>query len=115
MIGVAVGQTNIVFFDSAGQQIAAYDIAVKRDLNGVRAALKLTLPNSDIQVDGIGDGIVLTGTAANPIEAQQAADLAARLTGGVEKVVNSIVVRGPRQVNVKDTAREGGGSINKQA
>ncbi|MFL6840540.1 MAG: pilus assembly protein N-terminal domain-containing protein, partial [Bradyrhizobium sp.] len=31
IIGAAVGQTNIVFFDSAGQQIAAYDIAVKRD------------------------------------------------------------------------------------
>ena len=27
-----------------GQQIAAYDIAVKRDLNGVRAALRQTLP-----------------------------------------------------------------------
>ena len=40
IIGAAVGQTNIVFFDSAGQQIAAYDIAVKRDLNGVRAALR---------------------------------------------------------------------------
>ena len=40
IIGAAVGQTNIVFFDSAGQQIAAYDIAVKRDLNGLRAALK---------------------------------------------------------------------------
>ena len=36
IIGAAVGQTNIVFFDSAGQQIAAYDIAVTRDLNGVR-------------------------------------------------------------------------------
>ena len=44
IIGAAVGQTNIVFFDSAGQQIAAYDIAVKRDLNGVRAALKQILP-----------------------------------------------------------------------
>ena len=33
IIGAAVGQTNIVFFDSAGQQIVAYDIAVKRDLN----------------------------------------------------------------------------------
>ena len=44
IIGAAVGQTNIVFFNSAGQQIAAYDIAVKRDLNGVRAALKATLP-----------------------------------------------------------------------
>src|ERR1700681_3868156 len=64
IIGAAVGQTNIVFFDSAGQQIAAYDIAVKRDLNGVRAALKATLPNSDIQIDGVGDSVVLTGTAA---------------------------------------------------
>ena len=38
IIGAAVGQTNVVFFDADGQQIAAYDIAVKRDLNGVRAA-----------------------------------------------------------------------------
>ena len=40
IIGATVGQTNIVFFDAAGQQIAAYDIAVKRDLNGLRAALR---------------------------------------------------------------------------
>src|SRR3954468_5015906 len=40
IIGAKVGSTNIVFFDSAGQQIAAYDITVKRDLNGIRAALK---------------------------------------------------------------------------
>jgi pilus assembly protein CpaC len=90
----AVGQTNIVFFDSAGQQIAAYDIAVKRDLNGVRAALKQTLPNADIQIEGVGDGVMLTGSASSPIEAQQAGDLAARLVGGADKVVNSIV--GPR-------------------
>src|ERR1700745_3252916 len=94
IIGATVGQTNIIFFDSAGQQIAAYDIAVKRDLNGVRAALKQTLPNADIQIDGIGDGVVLTGTASSPIEAQQAADLAGRLTGTTDKIVNSIVVRG---------------------
>ncbi len=45
IIGAAVGQTNIIFFDSTGQQIAAYDIAVTRDLNGVRAALKQSLPS----------------------------------------------------------------------
>src|SRR6202161_1452326 len=93
IIGASIGQTNIVFFDSAGQQIAAYDIAVKRDLNGARATLKQILPNSDIQIDGLGDGVILTGTAATSIEAQQAGDLAARLAGGVEKVVNSITVR----------------------
>ena len=41
------------------------------------------VPNSDIQIDGLGDGVVLTGTAATPIEAQQAGDLAARLAGWV--------------------------------
>ena len=114
IIGAAVGQTNIVFFDSAGQQIAAYDIAVKRDLNGVRAALKQSLPNSDIQIDGVGDGVVLTGTAASPIEAQQAGDLAARLAGGADKVVNSIAVRGRDQVMLKVTVAEVARNIIKQ-
>jgi pilus assembly protein CpaC len=114
IIGAAVGQTNIVFFDSTGAQIAAYDIAVKRDLNGVRAALKQSLPNSDVQIDGVGDGVVLSGTAASPIEAQQAADIAARLVGGNEKVVNSIAVRGRDQVMLKVTVAEVTRSIIKQ-
>jgi pilus assembly protein CpaC len=114
IIGAAVGQTNIVFFDSAGQQIAAYDIAVKRDLNGVRAALKQSMPNSDIQIEGVGDGVVLSGTAATPIEAQQAGELAARLVGGTERVVNSIAVRGRDQVMLKVTVAEVARSIIKQ-
>ncbi|MDE2376153.1 type II and III secretion system protein family protein [Bradyrhizobium sp.] len=114
IIGAAVGQTNIVFFDSAGQQIAAYDIAVKRDLNGIRAALKQILPNSDIQIDGVGEGIILSGTAASNIEAQQANDLATRLAGGADKVVNSIIVRGRDQVMLKVTVAEVARSIVKQ-
>jgi len=114
IIGATVGQTNIVFFDAAGQQIAAYDIAVKRDLNGVRAALKQALPNADIQIEGVGDGVVLTGTCASPIEAQQAGDLAARLAGSADKVVNSITVRGRDQVMLKVTVAEVARSVIKQ-
>jgi pilus assembly protein CpaC len=114
IIGAAVGQTNIVFFDSAGQQIAAYDIAVKRDLNGVRAALKQIMPNSEIQIDGLGDSVVLSGTAATPIEAQQAGDLAAKLAGGQDKVVNSIVVRGRDQIMLKVTVAEVARNVIKQ-
>jgi pilus assembly protein CpaC len=114
IIGAAVGQTNIVFFDSAGQQIAAYDIAVKRDLNGVRAALRQSLPNADIQIEGVGDGVMLSGSAATPIEAQQAGELAARLVGGADKVVNSIAVRGRDQVMLKVTVAEVQRSIIKQ-
>jgi pilus assembly protein CpaC len=114
IIGTEVGQTNVVFFDSEGQQIAAYDIAVKRDLNGVRAALAQTLPNAGIQIEGVGDGVMLTGSVSSPIEAQQAGDLAARLVGGADKVVNSIAVRGRDQVMLKVTVAEVRRDIVKQ-
>ena len=111
IIGAAVGQTNVVFFDAAGQQVANYDIAVKRDLNGVRAALRHT---PGIQIEGVGDGVMLTGSVSSPIEAQQAGDLAARLVGGPDKVVNSIVVKGRDQVMLKVTVAEVRRDIVKQ-
>ena len=112
IIGGAIGQTNVVFFDADGQQVASYDIAVKRDLNGVRAALKQTLPG--IQIEGVGDSVVLTGSVSIPVEAQQAGEIAARLVGGAEKVVNSIVVRGRDQVMLKVTVAEVRRDIVKQ-
>src|ERR1035438_5703247 len=48
------------------------------------------------------------------VEAQQAADIAARLVGGPDKVVNSIVVRGRDQVMLKVTVAEVQRSIIKQ-
>jgi pilus assembly protein CpaC len=114
IIGAGVGQTNVVFFDSEGQQIAAYDIAVKRDLNGVRAALRQMLPVAGIQAEGIGDSVMLTGSVSSPIEAQQAGDVAARLVGGADKVVNSIVVRSRDQVMLKVSVAEVRRDIIKQ-
>ena len=114
IIGAGVGQTNVVFFDGDGQQIAAYDIAIKRDLNGVRAALRQMLPAAAIQAEGVGEGVMLTGTVATPIEAQQAGDVVARLVGGSEKVVNSIVVRGRDQVMLKVSVAEVRRDIVKQ-
>jgi pilus assembly protein CpaC len=106
IIGVTVGQTNVFFFDSEGRQIAGFDIAVTRDLNGVRAALKQSMPESEIHVQGVGDGVVLTGAVSSPAEAQQAYDIAGRLVGDPNKVVNSISVRGRDQVMLKVTVAE---------
>src|ERR1044072_2559873 len=81
LIGVAVGQTNIYFFDAEGKQIAGFDVAVTRDLNGVRAMLQKLFPNSDVRVDGVGEGVMLSGSVANAAESQQAYDVASRLVG----------------------------------
>jgi pilus assembly protein CpaC len=114
IIGTTAGQTNVFFFDAQGQQIAGFDIAVTRDLNGMREAIHEVLPDSDITVEGIGDGVLLAGTASSQAEAQQAYDIAVRLVGsGTQdtvslgsKVVNAIVVRGGDQVMIKVTVAE---------
>ena len=106
MIGVTIGQTNIFFFDANGKQIAGFDIAVTRDLNGVRAALKQSMPDADIRIEGVGDGIMLSGSAASAAESQQAYDLASRLAGDGMKVVNGISVRGRDQVMLNVTVAE---------
>src|SRR5882724_7506909 len=72
LIGVAVGQTNIYFFDAEGKQIA-----------------------------GFGEGVMLSGSVASAIESQQAYDVAARLAGDGTKVVNNLTIRGRDQVMLK--------------
>jgi pilus assembly protein CpaC len=106
LIGVAVGQTNIFFFDAEGKQIAGFDVAVTRDLNGIRAMLQKMFPQGEVRVDGVGDGVMLTGSVANAVESQQAFDVASRLVGDGTKVVNNLTIRGRDQVMLKVTVAE---------
>ena len=113
IIGAAVGQTNIIFFDSTGAQIAAYESRSSATQRRARRAEAVDAEFGHL-IEGVGDGVVLSGTAASPVEAQQAADIAARLVGGADKVVNSIAVRGRDQVMLKVTVAEVARNIVKQ-
>ena len=114
IIGIKVGQTNVFFFDAEGRQMAGFDIAVTRDLNGIRAAIRQVLPDADIRVEGIGEGVILSGSVSSQAEAQQAYDIAARLLGVAtgetasagSKIVNAILVRGRDQVMLKVVVAE---------
>jgi pilus assembly protein CpaC len=114
IIGVKTGQTNVFFFDADGQQIGGLDIAVTRNLNGLRAALKQSLPHADIQVEGLGEGLVLNGNVSSPLESQTALDIAARLVEDPRRVVNNINVHGRDQVMLKVTVAEMQREIIKQ-
>jgi pilus assembly protein CpaC len=133
IIGIANGATNIFFFDAAGKQIAAYDVAVARDLVPIQAAIARLIPDSDVKVEPVGDGIILTGTVANQADAQQAFEIASHFVeagdgkgfvfgassgqgigGSSAKIVNAIVVRGRDQVMLKVTVAEVERDIIKQ-
>ena len=112
IIGSTVGQTNLYFFDADGKQIAGFDIAVTRDLDGIRQAIHQVLPDADITVQGIGDGIILSGSVSSPQEAAQAQDIAGGLLGPgskdvpAGKIVNAIVVRGRDEIMLKVVVAE---------
>jgi pilus assembly protein CpaC len=115
IIGVKTGQSSVFFFDAEGRQIAGFDIAVKRDLNGIREAIRQVLPSADIRVEGMGaDGVILSGIVDTPADAQTAFSVAGRLLGAGtagmaaagDKVVNAITVRGRDQINLRVTVAE---------
>lgn len=114
LIGVKAGQTNIIFFDDNGHQMAAYDIEVALDAVGVRAAIQRLAPSAQVKVDSIGDSIVLSGTVASAVEAQHIFDTAARMVGDANKVVNGLAIRDREQIMLKVTVAEVQRNILKQ-
>lgn len=114
LIGVAPGQTSIVFFDEEGRQIVGYDVEVGRDGTGMKAALSKVLPNANVSVDVVNDSVVLSGQVANAGDAQILTDAAAKLVGDPEKVVNALTIKDKEQVLLKVTVAEVNRNVVKQ-
>ena len=81
IIGAAPGTGTIIFFDAEGRQMASFDITVfrvpvARDVTIIRNAIRRLIPNAYVDVESIGDGIILSGTVATPLESQLAYDIA---------------------------------------
>ena len=114
IIGMAVGQANVVLFDGNGGQIASFEINVARDNSSLAALLRRMIPGSNITVEGVGDGVALTGSARNPADAEKAMDLAANFVGDRAKVSNYIAVQAREQVQLRVSVAEVERSILKQ-
>jgi pilus assembly protein CpaC len=114
LIGVAVGQTTVVFFDGEGRQIVAYDIEVGRDASGVRDALRRIMPTASIRVDAVNDSVVLSGVVASALDAQNVFETAAKLVGDPKKVVNGLIIKDKEQVLLKVSVAEVQRSVIKQ-
>lgn len=106
IIGMSVGQANVVLFDGNGGQIAAFEINVARDNSALAAMLRRLIPGSNIQVEGVGESVALTGAVRNPGDAEKAMDLAAKYVGDRKKVSNYIAVKAREQVQLRVTVAE---------
>ncbi|ALK10529.1 type II and III secretion system protein family protein [Blastochloris viridis] len=132
VVGVKAGQTNIVFFDTDGRQIAAFDITVGVDTAALQATLRRLMPNGDIRVDAAGKAVVLSGTVANAADAAQAVSIAATFLAdakgsgsgdskpassgddGTKNVINRLTIRAKEQVMLKVVVAEVKRTVVKQ-
>ena len=136
VIGKQIGQTNIFVFGRNGEQIAAIDLDVERDISGLVNTIERLVPGSDVDAEMINDNIVLTGTVSTPQAAGKAIQLAevfvsageqanaggaggnsiASLFGDdqTSKVINLLKITGDDQVHLKVTVAELSRSVIKQ-
>lgn len=135
IVGAGPGSTSVFVMDKEGQQIAALDIAVakelSRELSILREVLGRAMPKADIKVTSVGESFVLSGTVDSALEVQNALDIANNLVGqsgggggggalggggggGGGKVVNALQVRGRDQVMLKVTIAEVQRTVIKQ-
>ncbi len=81
VIARALGQTNIFFFDAGGRQIANVEIRVEPDVGALNEFLRRHVPNAQVTAQAMNASVVLTGTARNPSDADQAFQLAQTFLG----------------------------------
>lgn len=132
LTGTSVGQTNLIVFDRAGQQIVSLELNVERDGRALTAMLERMIPGSTIDVELVSDNIVLSGSVKNAADSRRAEDIASifanggvkaksgnRVPGGENKpgavvgqtdlasdVVNLLSIEGEDQVFLKVTIAE---------
>ena len=114
ILGMQIGQANVILFDGDGNQIASFDVNVARDNASLTALLRRMIPSSNIQVDGVGEGVALSGSVEKPSDAEKAMDLAASYVGDRKKVKNYIAVQSREQVQIRVTVAEVQRTVIKQ-
>jgi pilus assembly protein CpaC len=104
--GIAVGQSNVIIFDQAGQQIVSLELEVERDSAALSAMLSRLIPQSDIHVEIVSDNIVLTGNVKNASDARRAQDIANIFANG-----GALAQPGPTSSSTS-TGSQGGVSVS---
>ena len=98
LVGKSLGITNVFFVDSDGRIADHVLVEVVSDISAARDAINALLPHANIDVKGIGDSLVLTGTVRSSRESVDAANVARRFVKEDTNVINMLRILKDLQV-----------------
>ena len=109
-----IGTTNLILLGANGERLGTLEITVGADVADLNAQMARQLPGSKVKAEALNDSIVLGGTVTSAAQASQAQQMATRVAGAAERVVNGLRIEQASQVMIKVRVAEMGRTIAKQ-
>jgi len=106
IFGKAAGSTTVYATDRAGRVIYSANVRVGQNLGSIDQLLDLAMPEADIQATPLSGMVLLTGTVAQPADAEEAERLVQSFVGEGVQVVSRLRTATPQQVMLKVTIAE---------
>lgn len=106
IVGLTVGDTNLIALDANGDMLRKLDVHVKYDLKAIQSMVDDLYPEEDVTVRSVHDQILLTGNVSTPdvaskitnIVGQYVSDLQDEDGTADELISNLLKVKGEQQV-----------------
>lgn len=122
VVGVEVGDTNIIALDDKGDIVKRIDIHVSYDIQAIQAVVDGLFPNEQVKVGAVHDQILLTGSVSNPSVASKITNIVGHYVSDLqnkndpidEMVSNLMEVRGGQQVMLQVRIVEATRSVLKE-
>ncbi len=97
VLGKSLGTTNVLLWDSRDELIAAINIEVTHDLDGLRTQMNRLLPGQSLDISSAQGSLIISGKATSAAQMDSAMRLASSFSGEAG-VVNMMSVGGAQQV-----------------
>ncbi|WP_417613763.1 type II and III secretion system protein family protein [Parasphingorhabdus sp.] len=114
IFGKKGGQTSFYATSASGKVIYSAEVSVGAEISSIDQMLGLAMPEANIAVSTTNNFVLLTGTIANPDDAEEAENLVQAFVGDGTRVVSRLKTATPMQVNLKVRFAEVSRSLAKE-
>lgn len=101
IFGKAGGQTSFYATSRSGRVVYSAEVSVGAEISSIDQMLDLAMPDAKISVSTTNNFVLLTGTIANPDDAEEAENLVQAYVGDTTRVVSRLKTATPLQVNLR--------------
>ena len=99
--GKKPGETVFYAVTDADRVIANMTVRVTHNLSSLRNQIRAVAGESPVTVNTVDSSLIIQGSVANPVQAEEIRRLSARFSADAESIINQLRVTQPNQINLR--------------